>query len=229
MGTRPQQTVGQVKLIRGRLAGLSPGKLEMTIGGETMHPRVAIPVGDIQVALRVRHHLRGIVKGPGSAGHQVSGPLTARIRVDAMAAQHLNGLPIQGIHQAHGVVPVREVHGVVRDRDPVGKVERTVAPGTEKVAVPVEDDDGWGFALEAVDPVLGVRGNGADHGKRLSRGELRPVLDDSIRVLPATYGWHKSFLLRRSHSRTGSVGPAEAVEVSVREHIVAGITRSIIV
>src|SRR6266566_489678 len=53
----------------------------MTVGGEAMHPRVAIPVGDIQIARRVRNHLRGIVKGPGSARHQVSWPLTSRIRV----------------------------------------------------------------------------------------------------------------------------------------------------
>ena len=51
----------------------------------------------------------------------------------------------------------------------MGKVERSVAPGAEEVAVPVEDDDGWVFALEAIDLVLGVSGNGTDHGKGLSR------------------------------------------------------------
>ena len=42
-----QQTVRQVELIRGCLAGLAPGAFEVPVRGEAMHPGVAIPVGDI--------------------------------------------------------------------------------------------------------------------------------------------------------------------------------------
>src|SRR5262249_7170922 len=71
------------------------------------------------------------------------------------------------------------------------------------------------FALEAVDPILGVSGNGIDHGKRPSRRELGPVLDEGIRVLPTTDGGHRWFLLGRRHGCPGSVWPAQADEVSV--------------
>ena len=34
--------------------------------------------------------------------------------------------------------------------------------------------------------------HGTDHGKRLARGQLRPVLNQSVRVLPGTDGGHRS-------------------------------------
>src|SRR5215510_14464191 len=74
-----QQTVGQVEVTRGSFAGLTPGEFEVPVGREAMHPRVAIPVGDIQVTRRIWNQLRGVVEGPSSAGHQVPWPLTARV------------------------------------------------------------------------------------------------------------------------------------------------------
>jgi hypothetical protein len=73
----------------------------VTIGREAVHPRVPIAIGDIQVTRRVRDELRGIVEGASRAGHQVPWPLTARVRMDAMTPQHLNGLAVQGVYKAH--------------------------------------------------------------------------------------------------------------------------------
>jgi hypothetical protein len=55
---------------------------------------------------------------------------------------------------------------------------RAGAPSTsaEVVAVPVEDYTRRDFALEGVNPVLGVGGHGTDHGEGLSRGQLGPIL-----------------------------------------------------
>ena len=94
-----------------------------------------------------------------------------------MAAQHLNGLAIQRIHEAHRAVAIREVDDIVGDRDPVGHQERAIPPGAQEVAMAVKDDDGRIFALEAVDPIVRVRSHGTHHGKRLPRGQLGPVLD----------------------------------------------------
>src|SRR5437016_4849723 len=76
------------------------------------------------------------------------------------------------------------------DMDPVGREERPVAPGAEEGALPVEDDDGRIFALEGIDPVVGIGGDGAHHRKRFSSGELRPVLEDGIGVGTGADGGH---------------------------------------
>ena len=76
------------------------------------------------------------------------------------------GLAVNGIDQADRVVPVGQVHRVVSvNVDAVGKGEGAIAPAVQQVAVPVEDEDGRVLALEGEHSVLGVGGNGADHGE----------------------------------------------------------------
>ena len=87
-----------------------------------------------------------------------------------MAAQHLDGLAVEGVDEAGGGVAVGDVDDVVLNVEAVGEEEGAVAPGVLQVAVAVEDEDGWLLALEGVDAVLGVGGDGGDHGEGLAFG-----------------------------------------------------------
>ena len=94
-----------------------------------------------------------------------------------MPTQHLDGLAVQGVHDADGSVAVCHVDNVVGDVDAVGEFEGTVAPGFQEVAFAVKDDNGRLFALEGKDAVLGVGGEGAHHAKGIAGGQGAPVFD----------------------------------------------------
>ena len=126
----------------------------MAIPGEAVHARIAVAVGDIEIAGRSWHEFAGVVKGPCGVRHQIARLLTAGVGVHAVAPHHLNGLAIQRIHQAYRAIPVGEIDGVVGDVDAVGEEEGAIAPAGEEFPLPIKDGDRRVFALEGVDPVL---------------------------------------------------------------------------
>ena len=111
-----------------------------------------------------------------------------------MAAQHLHGLAVEGVDQAGGGVAVGDVDDVVLNVEAVGEEEGAVAPGVLEVAVAVEDEDGRLLALEGVDAVLGVGGDGGDHGEGLALGQLGPVFLEGVGVVAGAEGGHGCLL-----------------------------------
>ena len=107
-----------------------------------------------------------------------------------MGPYNLQRLAIQGVLHRHRAFPVGQVDDVVGDVNAVGVDEGAVAPRAEELAVPIEDHDRGIFALEGVDPVLGIGGDGADHAEGLPGGKLGPVLDQGVGVLTCAYCGH---------------------------------------
>ena len=107
-----------------------------------------------------------------------------------MAAEHLDGLAVEGVDEAGGGVAVGDVDHVVLNVEAVGEQEGAVTPGVLEVAVAVEDEDGRLLALEGIDEVLGVGGDGRDHGEGLALGQLGPVFLDGVGVMAGAKGGH---------------------------------------
>ena len=155
-----------------------------------MDAGVAVAVGDVELAGGRRHQLGGVVEGAGGAGNEVAGDLAAGVGVAPVAAQHLHRLAVEGVDQAGGGVAVGDVDHVVLNVEAVGEEKGAVAPGVLQVAVAVEDENGRLLALEGVDAVLGVGGDGADHGEGLALGQLGPVLLEGVGVVAGAEGGH---------------------------------------
>ena len=185
-----QKTVGQVKMSGLSLAGLTPRLFQLAVRGEAVHPGVPIAVGDVEVSRRGGNHLAGIIEGTGRPGAQIAGILATRVGVDAVPAQHLDGLAIQRVHDAHGGVPVGDVDDIVGDVDTVGKLKRAVPPRIQQIAIPVEDHYRRVFPLEGVNPVLGIGSHGANRLESLAFGQLCPVHDRFIGIFAGSYGSH---------------------------------------
>ena len=186
-----QQAVGQVEFVGALLAGLAPGEFEVAVVVEAVDAGVAVAVGDEQVAAGGRHQFGGVVEGAGGAGHQGAGDLAAGVGVDAVAAQHLDGLAVQGVHQAHAGVAVGEIDDVVLDVEAVGIDEGAVAPAADEVAAAVvKDGDGRVGAVEHIDVVGGVAGQGADGAQGVGGGHFGPVGGEGVGVAAGAYGGH---------------------------------------
>ena len=152
--------VRQVELARAR-ARLAPREQMRPVGGELVHARVAVAVGDEHLTRRRQGDVRGQVERAAAVRDAPVGRraevLGVHPGVGAMAAgtegpQQLavggeeHHLPVIAVDQPEVVV------GVGADR--VRKREQPGAPAREVVAVAVEDDHGMvGSAVEAVDPI----------------------------------------------------------------------------
>ena len=185
-----QQAVGQVEMARLRLARLSPGRLQLAVRREPVDPGIAIAVRDVEVTRRGGDQLAGVVEGTSCPGHQVAGVFASRVRMHPVAAQHLDRLAVQRVHDAHRIVAVSDVNGVVGDVDTVGELERPVPPRIQKISIPVEDHHRRVFPLKGVDPVLGIGGHGTHRLEGVARRQLRPVQDRFIGVIARTQRSH---------------------------------------
>ena len=155
-----------------------------------MHPGISVPVGYVQVSRRRGRQFTGIVEGARRSRHQFPGVFASRVRVHTVPPQHLYGLAVQGVHDAHRCVAVGDVHDVVGDIEPVREHKGAVSPRSQKLPVLVEHHHGRVFALEGVQQALGIGGHGADHGKALARRQLGPVHDRRVSVASCSYRCH---------------------------------------
>src|ERR1700741_1859104 len=74
--------------------------------------------------------------------------------------------------------------------------EQALAPTLQEIAVAVEHDHRMGPAVEDIDAVLAVDGDGSDIGQLPAVGQLGPAFDDAIAVLArAENGGHVVSLL----------------------------------
>src|SRR6266487_278213 len=162
------EVVGQVEVSRIG-AGLTPRHHVLAVGRGLVHTRVAIAVGDEEVAaLRADGHVRGAVEGLAALE---GGGLVGVTDGQEMLALR-SELP-------HGVLEiVGEPHGSVGiDGDAVGAPHLSFAPGAEELAVTIEDDDGVLAPREAEDVVLGVDGDARDLDEVPPLRQLAPALD----------------------------------------------------
>ena len=141
---------------------------------ELVHARIAVAVGNVDLALGRQRRVRAAMErlaaheGRGLAGH-------ADGEVDLAL----------GRAAAHAVVAVvGAVEVVVRiDVQAVRALEDALAPGAQEVALPIEHHHGVLAAIEDVDLVLAVDGDGADVHELPAVGQLGPVLDHAIAML----------------------------------------------
>ena len=182
--------VGQVEFAGAALARHAPGGFELAVGGEAMHPRVAVAVGDIEVAVGGRDDFGGVVEGAGGAGADFARHFAAGVGVDAALPDDLQGLAVQGVDYAHRVGAVGEIDDVVLDVDAVGFVDGAQAPGAEVVAAGAENQHRGVFALEHINPVAGVGGDGRGVAHSHAFGQVRPVFLQNVGVLAGADGGH---------------------------------------
>ncbi len=173
--------VGDVELA-GLAAGLAPRHDQLAVGRELVHARVAVAVGDVDLAL-------GRERGVGAAVERLAAHEGRGLAGDADGELDL----ALGGAATHGVVAVvGAVEGVVGiDGKAVGALEHALAPRAQEVALAVEHDHGVLAAVEDVDAVLAVDGDGADVHELPAVGQLGPVLNHAIAMLAtAQHGRH---------------------------------------
>ena len=66
-----------------------------------------------------------------------------------MAAQHLDGLAVQGVHQAYRAVAIGQIDGVIGDENAVGEQKGAVAPAAQEVTIPVKTTIGGSLRWKA--------------------------------------------------------------------------------
>ena len=137
---------------------------------ELQHPRVAVSVGDVELAGRRHRHVGRPVELVG---------LVARPPLLAQRQQQL-ALGVELHHQMVADVGDPDVALGV-DPQPVCGLDVVVAPRAEELAVAVEDEDRLLAAVGDVDPVLRV----GRHGRHRAEFDLRRAAAASPR--PARY------------------------------------------
>ena len=155
-------------------ARLAPGELQLAVWRILVHARVAVAVGDVDVAL-------GRQRGVGAAVERIAAVHRRGLAGHADLQQEL---PFQR-QPAHRVVAVvGAVDRVVRrDVHAVRPTEQTLAPGAQEVAVAVEHHHRVLAAREDVDVVLAVHADRGDLAVVPAVGQLAPVLDHLVAML----------------------------------------------
>src|SRR5205814_1808442 len=100
--------------------------------------------------------------------------------IAAFAVEHLHAvvLAVGDVHPALGVG-----EDVVRvDVQPVGAGDYAFAPGAEEISLAIEHHHRVLAAVEAVDAILAVHGDGGDVLELPAVGKLRPVLHYAVTV-----------------------------------------------
>ena len=179
----------------GSVPELAPGHHELAGGGELVHARIAVAVGDIDLALGRQRRVRAAMERLAAhEGRRLAGHTDGELDLAG------------GRASAHGVIAViGAVEIVVRiDVQAVRALEDALAPGAQEVALAVEHHHGVLAAIEHVDLVLAVDGDSADiHELPLVR-KLGPVLDYPIAMLAtAQHSRHCTLLARRGFNRWG--------------------------
>ena len=153
-------------------ARLAPGQQVATLGIELVHARVAVAVGDVDVAgLRAHRRVRRPVE-----------------RLAAVQRRGLVGIT-EGEPQRPGwceladrvVQVVGEPHGAIGpDADPVRAADESLAPRAEKLAVAIEDDDRVRPAIEDPHVVAAVHGDAGCFDERPAVGKTAPSFHRAI-------------------------------------------------
>ena len=165
--------VGNVELA-GVGAGLTPREDRRPVRRELVHPRVAVAVGHVEIALRRQGGVCAAIErlaahvGPGGPGN-------------SYREQHL---ALEGAMPDGVIAVVGQPERVVRRHvETVGPTEHAFTPGAQEVAVPVEHDHGMLAPVECVHPVLLVDAHRGDVGVELApRRQLRPLVDDLVAI-----------------------------------------------
>src|SRR5436305_1393464 len=90
------------------------------------------------------------------------------------------------------------------DMEPVRAVEEALAPARDEVAVAVEDHHRMGAAVEHIDAIAAVNGNGGDIAEIPAVWQLGPILNHAIAMLARAQNDRHGMLLvdvaaRRHH------------------------------
>src|SRR5213594_1317855 len=153
-------------------AGLAPRAEQRAVRSELVDARVAVAVRDVEIALRRERSVRAAVK-------RLAAHVGFRRAGDAERQQHLavqRAVP-DGVVAVIGQ-PDRVVRGHV---DAVRPTKHPFAPGTQKIAVPVEHDHRVLAPIERVHPVLLVDSDRSDVGVEFAPpAQLRPLIDDLV-------------------------------------------------
>ena len=143
IGVHPH-TMGNVKLSGSGLAGFPPGEQQLPAGREFVDSGISVPIGDVQVAVRVKGDVAGPVERPGGPHRGfviVARP--ARVRWLVSHPQGHQQVAFPGVFQHNVVVLHRQIQVVIRvDEHAVGVGQHALAPGVQVIAIPVQDDQG---------------------------------------------------------------------------------------
>ena len=114
----------------------------LAVGGEPVHPGVAVAVGDVQETVRRDGDVAGAVERPGRPDDRVAVvPRPAGVRWLVPLAHGHQQVALGVVLEDHVAVLDRQVEVlIVVDEHAVGVGEHALAPGGEIVAVPVQDD-----------------------------------------------------------------------------------------
>jgi hypothetical protein len=142
-----------------------------------MDPRVAVAVGDVEVAARRQ-------SGMGAAVERLAAHIRLGLAGDAEGHQHF---AVERAFAHRVIAVVGQPDRIVRAHmDAVGPVEHPFAPGAQQIALGIEDRDRMLAAIEGVDPVLAVDADRRTVTQRDFLRHLRPILVDLEGVLAAS-------------------------------------------
>ena len=182
--------VRQMELAGAALARLAPRCLELPVGGKTMHPRIAVAVGYIQIPVGRRHDFGRIVERAGGTRADFARYFASGVGMDAALPNHLQRLAVQRVNDADRIGAVGQIHDVVLDVDAMRFVNGAQPPGTEIVAAGAENQHRRVFALEHIDAILRIGGHRRGVAHRHPFGQMRPVFLQGVSVFAGTYGHH---------------------------------------
>jgi hypothetical protein len=176
-------------------ARLAPRGQQRAVRRVLVHARIAVPVGDVQIAARRQRGVRATVK-------RLAAHVRRWLARDAQGQQHL------AVQRAvpHGVIAVvAEPQRVVgRHVHAVGPAKHAFAPRAEKIAVAVEHAHRVRAPVERVHAVVAVDADRRDIGVELEPGRQRcPAVDDFVGVL--TRAENHRHVTRPRNSRMAAV------------------------
>ncbi len=165
--------VGDVELA-GIGAGLAPCHQQLAVGRIFVDARIAVAVGDVDLALRRQCRV-------GAAVERLAAHIGRGLAGDAEGQQHP---ALEGAFAHRVVAVIGQKHGVVRGHvDAVRPVKDALAPGAQEVAVAVEHHHRVRAAAEGIDVVVPVDPDRGDVGIPFPAiGQLGPIVDDLVAV-----------------------------------------------
>src|SRR5215469_6676716 len=157
--------------LAGAGAGLAPRHQQFAVGREFVNARIAVTVGDVDLAFRGERRVRAAVKrltahiGRGLAG---DADLEQQFAVERALAHEMSAV-------------IGQIDRVVWPHmDAVRPRILPLTPRAQEISVTVEHDDRVLPAREAVDVVFAVDRDRGDLLERPALRQFRPVLDDAI-------------------------------------------------
>src|SRR6476646_8483348 len=136
--------------LSGIRARFAPREQQFSIRRIFMHARVAVSVGDINLSVWRKRHMRAAVEG-----------LAALIsRGLARNSDRHKDFSVEGALANRVIAVIGQKDRLIGTYScAVRPLKNTVAPGAEKITVPIEDDYRMLSSCEAVDLILSVHGD----------------------------------------------------------------------